>query len=225
MDGGHRPGTVTLFCSASHFTYRYDSQPIQAFEHPKFRELIDVTSRAKHGVSIPSRKSTRQQILHLFKGYLTRLRAELRVSITPTIVKSLILHLQGPTVQGEISLTCDAWQASNTDGYFAVTAHWIQASTPTTWVLSSALIGFTRLNNAHVGVRLGQTLFKVVKRLGIEKKVCHNISHIIVITHNYQIGHVTCDNASNNITMMKEFAARLENATGKVYKWKKRKIK
>ena len=85
----------------------------------------------------------------------------------------LILHSQGPTVRGNISLTCDTWQASNTDGYFAVTAHWITASTPTDWELSSALIGFTRVNNAHIGVRLGQTLFKVVKRLGIEAKVCY----------------------------------------------------
>jgi hypothetical protein len=87
----------------------------------------------------------------------------------------VILHLQGPTVQGDISLTCDAWQASNTDGYFAVTAHWIKSSTPTTWELSSALIGFTRLNNAHIGVRLGQALFKVVKRVGIENKVCCDV--------------------------------------------------
>ena len=116
---------------------------------------INVALHANHGVSIPGQKSTWQLTLHLFKGYLTQLRAELCVSITPTIVKFLILHLQGPTVQGEISLTCDAWQASNMDGYFAVTAQWIQASTLTTWVLSSALIGFTCLNNAYVSVHLG----------------------------------------------------------------------
>ena len=26
----------------------------------------------------------------------------------------------------QISLTCDAWQASNADTYFAVTGHWIE---------------------------------------------------------------------------------------------------
>ena len=40
-----------------------------------------------------------------------------------------------------------------------------------------------------------------------------------------KIGHVTCDNASNNSTMMEEFAARLMASTGKRYKWRKRKIK
>jgi hypothetical protein len=74
-------------------------------------------------------------------------------------------------VTGEVNLTCDAWQASNTDGYFAVTGHWMEESTPTLWEIKSALLGFTRLNNAHNGERLGQALFKVVKRVGIEHKV------------------------------------------------------
>ena len=77
------------------------------------------------------------------------------------------------TVEGKVSLTCDAWQASNADGYFAVTAHWIEEPTSTKWEHQSALIGFTRLNNAHNGVRLGQALFKIVKRMGIEQKVSH----------------------------------------------------
>jgi hypothetical protein len=47
----------------------------------------------------------------------------------------------------------------------------------------------------------------------------------IILAINTKVGHVTCDNASNNTTMMKEFAARLKNATGKKYTWKKRKIK
>ncbi|KAN0118456.1 hypothetical protein V8E52_005186 [Russula decolorans] len=41
---------------------------------------------------------------------------------------------------------------------------------------------------------------------------------------NSLIGHVTCDNASNNSTMMEEFAARLKASTGKKYKWRKQKI-
>jgi hypothetical protein len=40
-----------------------------------------------------------------------------------------------------------------------------------------------------------------------------------------KVGHVTCDNTSNNPTMMKEFVACLKATTGKKYNWKKRKIK
>ncbi|KAF8808693.1 hypothetical protein BYT27DRAFT_7096211, partial [Phlegmacium glaucopus] len=66
-----------------------------------------------------------------------------------------------------VSLTCDAWQASNADGYFTVTSHWIEEPTPAKWELKS----FTRLNNAHNGEWLGQALFKIIERVGIENKV------------------------------------------------------
>ena len=128
-------------------------------------------------------------------------------------------------------MTCDAWQAGNTDGYFAVTAHWIEEPIPGKWELKSALIGFTRLNNAHNGERLGQALFKVVKRIGIEYKVVYHCYYyasvmlIISLCSTVKVGHVTCDNASNNSTMMKEFATRLKTATGNKYNWRKRKIK
>ena len=79
--------------------------------------------------------------------------------------------IQSDAVTGEISLTCDAWQASNTDGYFAVTGHWIEESRPGVWEIHSPLLGFTRLNNAHNGRRLGGALFKIVDRLGIAHRV------------------------------------------------------
>jgi hypothetical protein len=68
-------------------------------------------------------------------------------------------------------MTCDAWQAENTDSYFAVTGHWIEETTPGLWELKSGLLGFTQINNAHNGERLGQALFKIIKRVGIEQKV------------------------------------------------------
>ncbi|KAF8802672.1 hypothetical protein BYT27DRAFT_7029304, partial [Phlegmacium glaucopus] len=64
----------------------------------------------------------------------------------------------GPMVTGEVNLTCDAWQASNTDGYFAVTGHWIEETMPTQWELKSSLLGFMQLSNAHNGERLGQAV-------------------------------------------------------------------
>jgi hypothetical protein len=147
---------------------------------------VDVVSRAKNGVEIPGQKSTRNEIKYLFKDYLSQLKVRLNVSAFSNCF-NCSHHLQGPTVPGKISLTCDAWQASNTDGYFAVTAHWTAVSTPTDWDLSSALIGFTRLNNAHVGVRLGQALFKVIKRLGIANKVCYSaLCYVAVLTATFQ---------------------------------------
>ena len=37
----------------------------------------------------------------------------------------------------------------------------------------------------------------------------------------WQVGYVTCDNATNNDTMMTEFASHINNNTGKPYDLKK----
>ena len=39
------------------------------------------------------------------------------------------------------------------------------------WELKSALLGFTKLNNAHDGKQLGGALFKVLDHVGIVHKV------------------------------------------------------
>jgi hypothetical protein len=61
--------------------YRH-SQPIQALEHPKFKELIYFTSCATNGIKIPDRRATRGEIKRLFEGHLMRLKAQLNVSIS-----------------------------------------------------------------------------------------------------------------------------------------------
>jgi hypothetical protein len=66
---------------------------------------------------------------------------------------------------------CDAWQASNSDAYFAVTGHWIEERAPGEWTIGNALLGFIQMNTAHNGMRLGQALYKVCSRLWIVAKV------------------------------------------------------
>jgi hypothetical protein len=70
-----------------------------------------------------------------------------------------------------VNLTCDAWQASNVDAYFAVTGSWVQECRPMERTVETALLGFVRMNSAHNGERLGQALYKVVERVGIVHKV------------------------------------------------------
>ena len=55
-------------------------QPIQALNHPKFHEMIDIASRATNGVKIPGQKSTRAAIIQRFKDHLIKLWAQLNVS-------------------------------------------------------------------------------------------------------------------------------------------------
>jgi hypothetical protein len=80
-------------------------------------------------------------------------------------------------VTGAVSLTCDAWQASNTDGYFAVTGHWIEEPREAEWNEEEALFGFALMNTAHNGTRLGQALYRICNRLNIVHKV--RLSHLL----------------------------------------------
>ena len=128
---------------------------------------------------------------------------------------------------GEISLTCDAWQADNTDRYFAVTGHWIEEHAPGEWTLENALLGFTQMNCSHSGVHLGQMLFKVVSRLDIVHKVetlpfyYYHLAHLFLT----QVGHVTCDNVKNNTMMLQEFTECYKLKTGETFDVKRRQIR
>ncbi|KAF8957947.1 hypothetical protein BDZ97DRAFT_1669110, partial [Flammula alnicola] len=55
-------------------------QPVQAFEHPSFKHMIEVAGRATQGVKIPSRKQTQQAIVNTFKNQMKALSERLNVS-------------------------------------------------------------------------------------------------------------------------------------------------
>jgi hypothetical protein len=117
---------------------------------------------------------------------------------------------------------------SNTDGCFAVTGHWVEESQPGIWEVQSALLGFTRLNSAHNGKRLGGALFKIVDRLGISHRVRALLYYSVsddMLNFNVKIGHVTCDNATNNNTMMEFFAKYVEKRTNKPFPYEDHRIR
>ena len=85
-------------------------------------------------------------------------------------------------MKGKVSLTCDAWQASNSDTCFAVTGHWIKVWAPGEWTAENALLGFTQMNTVHNGTHLGQALFAICNHLQIVGKVStdnlRTVSHL-----------------------------------------------
>ncbi|KJA12797.1 hypothetical protein HYPSUDRAFT_117807, partial [Hypholoma sublateritium FD-334 SS-4] len=47
------PYSDALFCDVAVQWLIETHQPLQALEHPRFREMIDVASRSKNGVTVP----------------------------------------------------------------------------------------------------------------------------------------------------------------------------
>src|SRR6266404_221893 len=103
-------------------------------------------------------------------------------------------------VASNISLTCDAWQAANTDAYFAVTGHWVEECTPGTWALEGALLGFTQMNCAHDGKHLGQMLYKICNRL----QIVHKVSTIIFELHSMLNGFMPLEGWSHHLRQHQE---------------------
>jgi hypothetical protein len=56
-------------------------QPVAAFEHPSFQNMIHIASRATRDVKIPNRKQTREEIISLFKTQMNNLKDRLNVCI------------------------------------------------------------------------------------------------------------------------------------------------
>ncbi|KAG2113946.1 uncharacterized protein F5147DRAFT_744119 [Suillus discolor] len=74
------PYTDALFRDAAIEWLISTSQPIQAVDHPSFKNMIDVAARATNGVILPNRNATRREIMDLFKKQMSKLKERLNVS-------------------------------------------------------------------------------------------------------------------------------------------------
>ena len=76
------------------------------------------------------------------------------------------------------------------------------------------------MNTAHNGKCLGQALFKICDQFDIVKKV-HTTSTLSLLglhmAYTQQINHITSKNASNNMTMIGEFAVQYHRKVKKVF--------
>ncbi|EJD32616.1 hypothetical protein AURDEDRAFT_178290 [Auricularia subglabra TFB-10046 SS5] len=53
-------------------------QPLEAVEHPTFRRIINLACQARHGVTLPSRKATRNDLVNMLNKYYIDLAARLK---------------------------------------------------------------------------------------------------------------------------------------------------
>ena len=78
---------------------------------------------------------------------------------------------------------------------FAVTGHWIEEVASSEWNEEEALFGFTQMNTAHNGARLGQALYKICNQLSIIDKVIFSlflrIEYFTDVNHRLDTSHVT----------------------------------
>ncbi|KAF8336665.1 hypothetical protein F5887DRAFT_891284, partial [Amanita rubescens] len=73
------PYSDSRFCKVAIEWLVATDQPIQALEHPKYKEMIDVAASATKGVKIPNQKQSRAAVIDHFKENLRKLRRHLLV--------------------------------------------------------------------------------------------------------------------------------------------------
>ena len=81
------------------------------------------------------------------------------------------------------------------------------------------------MNMAHNGMHLGQALYKVCNHLWFVAKVSTDSMRQILTNQSLQVGHITCDNARNNDTMLEEFVCCYQAKAGSKFDIKCRQIR
>jgi hypothetical protein len=101
-----------------------------------------------------------------------------------------------------LSFATDAWTSPNHKAYVAVTIHFEKKGIPV-----SMLLDLIQVATSHSGVNLANAFAKVLEDFGISDKVSNKYlttqSPMSLLTCT-QILSITCDNASNNDTMIEE---------------------
>ncbi|WOL13155.1 zinc finger BED domain-containing protein RICESLEEPER 2-like [Canna indica] len=82
------------------------------------------------------------------------------------------------TSYGTTSLTSDLWTAINSDGYLAITAHFVNRD----WILRKYILCLSYMHSPHTGVALADKIYDVLNDWGIVEK----------------LSSLTLDNASAN---------------------------
>ena len=122
-----------------------DIRPIRIVECPGFRDMVSVL---EPGYVMPSRRTVKSMIFHLYEES-----------------KSKIINLL-VTTSTFVSLTTDIWTSLANDAYISLSAHWI---TPT-WEVKCCILE-TRVSwTSHRCVYI-ENITKMVSKFGIENKV------------------------------------------------------
>ncbi|CAM8893299.1 unnamed protein product [Rhodiola kirilowii] len=161
------------------------------FKHEKFSELI-VEAIVKHDLPF---SFVEYEGIRTVIDYVS---PELRLPCTNT-VKSYVtkiyksekvkVHELLNRAKGRICLTSDLWNSHTTDGYLALTAHFIDGD----WNLQKKILSFCHMPPPHTGNALAEKINSLICNWGIDKNLFS----------------ITLDNASANDSFVEKLKTQL----------------
>ncbi|KAH7845226.1 hypothetical protein Vadar_005350 [Vaccinium darrowii] len=120
--------------------------PFKFVEHEGIRDIHSYLNPAAKSVS---RNTAKADVLKLFEREKINLKGELE------------------SVASKICLTSDLWSSLTSDGYLALTAHYIDEN----WVLQKKILNFRHVPPPHNGPILAERVIHLLKDWGIDKKI------------------------------------------------------
>lgn len=109
-------------------------------------------------------------------------RKRLKILLEDRVAEIVAAPLQGLGARTKVSLALDTWTSTNAKSFMAINAYFITES----FTYREVLLGFEHLEGAHTGRNMAVVVNKILERYNLTDRV-------------YAI---TCDNASNNNTMI-----------------------
>nr|VWP01648.1 Uncharacterized protein [Ganoderma boninense] len=155
-------------------------EPLAVADAVTFRNVL-ITMRPKTVKSeLLTYSTVRSHITNTFVDYMTRLKED--ISRAP----------------GAVNTMGDTWTAPHTsDPMFGLLVVWIDIQPDGTWVYRDEVAAFHKILGDHGGANLGRYLLLFLDRCGVTSRA-HS-----------KLGHMTNDNASNNLSSVKEVQRRL----------------
>ncbi|OJT11245.1 hypothetical protein TRAPUB_12245 [Trametes pubescens] len=120
-----------------------------------------------------------------FRAMLRMLYGKVEIPKRMTVGRDVqLIHTdsKGRNINGRIHICIDGWTSPNVLAFLGITAHWHENGK-----IRHIILDFVRLTKAHTGKYLAEKVMGCLEEFGIEEKVLA----------------VTCDNAENNMTMLK----------------------
>ncbi|XP_021834815.1 zinc finger BED domain-containing protein RICESLEEPER 3-like [Prunus avium] len=153
------------------------------FDYVKFRDLL-IEAIIKH--NLPFSFVEYEGIKALFAYVSPDIKLPCRNTVKACVLRMFKserqkLHTLLSSIQGRICLTSDLWTSVCTDGYLALTAHFVDQD----WRLHKRIINFCHMPPPHSGVALSEKINTLITEWGIEKKLFS----------------ITLDNASANTSL------------------------
>ncbi|KAL1949782.1 hypothetical protein VTO73DRAFT_8663 [Trametes versicolor] len=155
------------------------------YSYPRVRFCIAMWCARRHR---PFSIIEDPELLHLLKMLYGRVELPKRLTVSrdvqfihATAKIRLIIILKG--LPCRIHICVDGWTSPNILSFLGITAHWHHDGK-----IRHVILDFVRLTALHTGKNLAESLINALREFGIEEKVFS----------------VTCDNAENNTTMLKE---------------------